>query len=108
MILPELKQKKNCDASLVSNLDKKKKKVDFSVKTLSFETIKYIWSLIENVLKFNETYHSVNNLFDYVYDIELGISFKDEYTLTTDISIHYHINWLTFKHQHNSFDETFI
>lgn len=35
MILPELKQKKNCDASLGSNLDKKKKKVDFSVKTLS-------------------------------------------------------------------------
>lgn len=35
MILPELKQKKTCDASLVSNLDKKKKKVDFPVKTLS-------------------------------------------------------------------------
>lgn len=81
MILPELKQKKNCDASLVSNLDKKKKrKLIFPWKHyLSFETIKYIWSLIENVLKFNETYHSVNILFDYVYDIELGNSFKDDF-----------------------------
>lgn len=61
-------------------LIKKKRKLIFLWKYyLFFEIIKYIWLLIENVLKFNEIYYFVNILFDYVYDIEFGNFFKDDF-----------------------------